>query len=675
MRINIEYILTNSAPTTEEELNKELSIMSHISQKNPQYADHTSSWFANYLDRVIPQGSTQGQYKVRYAKQAFRFVLDAKETLTKSQLEVALLTWNELNHEIRDTKFDWASVRNHCHGLLEARYSSLDVPVRFVHSTFRDFLMDRAKDKLPPAHLDMAMVCTACLSHDAFSGAWCRDEKDVEKRYKDHPLSVYAAKRWAYHFRQAPDLEKVHKQALQFLGDDKLVESFTQLRMDDVIDLNVFERYLLSYPFLFHTSSGYETYEPHLRPRERKGYCSVEKLKDPWSRNLYTGLHVAAEFCLPSLADGLLKKMSAGRKDAMGRTALHVASASGCKDMVEILLNSKATLNARDHDGLTPFLTACIFDRTNIVELFTSNKEVDVGAKVDSEEMRRGFTALHIAADDGSISLLQYLLKQTSLDINALDNNGQTPLQIASLQDRLKHVELLCGERGRVQIAQRVGFDDHGDFQIKSRLYEGCNAIHLASIAKSAPMLKFLIEDQPAKVLNQQDSRGLTPLFWAVQSGFLEGVKLLVAHDAVDPNIQTYSETGITPLWQAIAHRNQEIFDVLWSNSKVEKTVTEHYLRELLEHAEYSGEPEMITKIRELHYQRLTSSAHIKTSSAPSASGSSVSEKVCNDQSDTAQLHKRGTQSSLNDKKASENASLRSRLRYPWKSKGKKNEQ
>ena len=72
-------------------------------------------------------------------------------------------------------------------------------------------------------------------------------------------------------------------------------------------------------------------------------------------------------------------------KVATSRTPLHTAAAEGCKDVVELLLASRANVNAQDNDGHTPLHAAAITDHNDVVELLL-NHQAAVNAKNNQGE-------------------------------------------------------------------------------------------------------------------------------------------------------------------------------------------------------------------------------------------------------------------------------------------------
>lgn len=153
----------------------------------------------------------------------------------------------------------------------------------------------------------------------------------------------------------------------------------------------------------------------------------------------------AIEMNNPSAVKALLKYKAnvnaVDPEDDMQETPLHKACVkSGNYEIVQLLVDAKANLNAKNSKGLTPLSVAVgkgwgeyYIDTRMITPL------LDAGAEVNAVNNHRQ-TALHLAVWDPDAL---HLLLQHKADVNAADENGTTPL-MAALEE--KEVEPLVVE-------------------------------------------------------------------------------------------------------------------------------------------------------------------------------------------------------------------------------------
>ena len=120
-------------------------------------------------------------------------------------------------------------------------------------------------------------------------------------------------------------------------------------------------------------------------------------------------------------------------RGCLGWTALHEACVYGKTEIVQLLITSSKDfnidLNARDDNGWTPLHMACINGKTEIVQLMiTSSKDFNIDLNARDDE---GMTAFHEACVYGKTEIFQLMLKnweEFGLDIKAQNNQGKTPI-------------------------------------------------------------------------------------------------------------------------------------------------------------------------------------------------------------------------------------------------------
>lgn len=111
-------------------------------------------------------------------------------------------------------------------------------------------------------------------------------------------------------------------------------------------------------------------------------------------------------------------------KGNLGCTPLHRAVKQRHKDVAELLLASKADVNAKTNNSFTPLLLAVQNGHKDVAELLLASK-ADISAKTND-----GRTPLHVAAEKGHKHLAALLLASHA-DVNAKANDGWTPLFVA----------------------------------------------------------------------------------------------------------------------------------------------------------------------------------------------------------------------------------------------------
>jgi ankyrin repeat protein len=112
-------------------------------------------------------------------------------------------------------------------------------------------------------------------------------------------------------------------------------------------------------------------------------------------------------------------------KDVYNMMPLHYAASFGWREEVFFLLDNKADVNAKNIDGTTPLLFSAYANNQTLAEPLIAHK-ADVNVKDN-----KGVTPLHWAARMHNADMVELLLTNKA-DIDARDNNGETPLHWAA---------------------------------------------------------------------------------------------------------------------------------------------------------------------------------------------------------------------------------------------------
>jgi serine/threonine-protein phosphatase 6 regulatory ankyrin repeat subunit B len=108
--------------------------------------------------------------------------------------------------------------------------------------------------------------------------------------------------------------------------------------------------------------------------------------------------------------------------DEYGWTPLHEAADNGHVEIVRLLLQNGAEVNARGVWDMTPLHEAACNGHIDILHLLVEN-----GANLEAQD-NTGWRALHFAACNRRLPFIQELLSRYRVDINARNHDGDTTL-------------------------------------------------------------------------------------------------------------------------------------------------------------------------------------------------------------------------------------------------------
>ena len=158
-----------------------------------------------------------------------------------------------------------------------------------------------------------------------------------------------------------------------------------------------------------------------------------------------------------------------------------------------------------------------------------------------------GATVLHGAAVGGSVEVMRDVLSTNKCNINALDNDGETPLSVAAVKGNTEAVlELIRHGAEKAIIAGKAGTPLHqaaglGHVStVKAMLKAGCpvdvvnsdgvSVLHAASMYGYVEVMAVLLSK--GCDVNATDYEGNTPLDYAANGGKAKAVLKLIRHGA-----------------------------------------------------------------------------------------------------------------------------------------------
>jgi ankyrin repeat protein len=188
------------------------------------------------------------------------------------------------------------------------------------------------------------------------------------------------------------------------------------------------------------------------------------------------------------------------------------------------------------------------------------SSETDI-TKRDSD----GQTALHkyTVYDWGSLEDVKILVSRGA-DVNAVDNDGYTPLHMAAMSGYADKAGYLLENGANLQVLTKYG----------------ATPLHLAAdrLRFDAVLLGLLVGPSNSNV-NLRDSEGRTPLWRAVDIDNADSVKWLIDHGA-DPNIA--NSHGEQPLDRALLLDYMKVARTLCENGASPNAITEDEMTVLI---------------------------------------------------------------------------------------------
>ena len=159
------------------------------------------------------------------------------------------------------------------------------------------------------------------------------------------------------------------------------------------------------------------------------------------------------------------------------QTPLHLAAENGHRELVELLLEKNAKIEAKRRDTQTPLHLAAENGHRELVELL-----LEKNAKIEAKSKHALQTPLHLAAENGHRELVELLLEKNA-EIEAKEIFGRTPLLKAADHGHREVVDLLLKENAEIQAE-----DDFGKTPLHDALFFKWGEVATLLIEKGADL-------------------------------------------------------------------------------------------------------------------------------------------------------------------------------------------
>ncbi|XP_003374166.1 putative protein kinase domain protein, partial [Trichinella spiralis] len=253
----------------------------------------------------------------------------------------------------------------------------------------------------------------------------------------------------------------------------------------------------------------------------------------------------------------------------LGALPTHVAAVAGQLDVLKFLESRGCDFSLPDKRGDNPLHLAAQNGHIKIVNYLISR--VDVGATNNFKE-----NALHIAVRYGFFDISGSLVMSGKVDLNAQDKDGETPLICAAVRGNLDCVFLLKSagadleQRDKVEILspkENVHFCPASCVLVFQDMQ---TALHLSIRRQHSDIALPLLESMSNFHLS--DKAGQTPLHIACKEGHLEIVKILCLWEC---NVHLKNKDGLTGEMIAAARNHHTICETL-------KKVKQSYIKQFI---------------------------------------------------------------------------------------------
>ncbi|MGI9214836.1 MAG: ankyrin repeat domain-containing protein, partial [Gammaproteobacteria bacterium] len=219
-----------------------------------------------------------------------------------------------------------------------------------------------------------------------------------------------------------------------------------------------------------------------------------------------------------------------------GETSLYIAVYKGSSNIVEILIEAKANVNAVTNDGATPLYRSTLNGNIDLVEkllmagadvnalvqgnsiffisrkhppilqVIVNEKLINMSSKLFQDRIKTQELFIQVRRKASIEQIVDFIIRNKG-DINVTDKDGVTLLMIACIMNNYAAVEKLIMNGAKKDVK-----DVHA------------TALHYAFTVNNVDILNFLLQQNCS--LDIQDNNGNYPESWAIHGDKLAGLQV-----------------------------------------------------------------------------------------------------------------------------------------------------
>ncbi|EMY13865.1 ankyrin repeat protein, partial [Leptospira weilii str. Ecochallenge] len=208
-------------------------------------------------------------------------------------------------------------------------------------------------------------------------------------------------------------------------------------------------------------------------------------------------------------------------KENWDNSPLHIAVGAQRLDIIDLLLEQGADINAKNREGYTP-IYKIPWKQTEGFDLFKflQQRGADLQAKTNSN-----ISLAHYAALQENIPILKYLFEK-GLDVNQQNDYGETPLHWTVNYDCFKSAQFLLNYGAAINVQN----------------WNGRTVLHEASIREYQKLIKLFLEFGADRELTDQEGKKARDLAQKEKTILLLNEEIVQRNDPeLNSLIQTFS--------------------------------------------------------------------------------------------------------------------------------------